>query len=221
MASIESAEAARTPRAKAFEILRVAVETILQFIGILAAITIVVAGGIWSSRYLVSNGSPLSVKYYGPWTNWPGAASPDSDPYTRAHFLTSGRIELPAESSGVFEARTDNEGASLHSSCDYILEGPSPGGRWWSLAVYDSSGMMISNEADRYAFTSDTVAPNPDGSYFITLGREARPGNWLPTSRAGRLVVVFTVLDPATGLSQAQRAERYLLLPQIKREGCS
>ena len=68
---------------------------------------------------------------------------------------------------------------------------------------------------------SDTIAANPDGSYIVTLGRDARPGNWLPTGGAGRLQLMFTILDPATGLSQAARAERYKLLPLIRREGCS
>ncbi|MBN9247078.1 MAG: hypothetical protein J0I81_06425, partial [Hyphomicrobium sp.] len=59
------------------------------------------------------------------------------------------------------------------------------------------------------------------GSFVVTLGRDARPGNWLPTSGAGRLVLVLTVLDPATGLSSEERAERNKHLPVITREGCS
>ena len=82
-------------------------------------------------------------------------------------------------------------------------------------------GELINNDAARYTFTSDTIAANPDGSYIVTLGRDARPGNWLPTGGAGRLQLMFTILDPATGLSQAARAERYKLLPLIRREGCS
>ena len=94
-------------------------------------------------------------------------------------------------------------------------------GLWWSLAVFDSRGRLIANDADRYDFTADTIALNPNGSFLVSLGRDARPGNWLPTSGAGRLVLVFTVLDPATGLSTEERAERDKHLPIIKREGCS
>ena len=77
------------------------------------------------------------------------------------------------------------------------------------------------NDANRYTFTSDTAALNPDGSFIVTLGRDARPGNWLPTGGAGRLIMNFTILDPATGLSNDARAERNKLLPAIRREGCS
>ena len=89
------------------------------------------------------------------------------------------------------------------------------------MSVFDSRGQLIANDAERYAFTSDTVAANPDGSYIVTLGRDARPGNWLPTGGAGRLVIVFSLLDPATGLSEEERAERYKMLPEIRRENCS
>lgn len=186
-----------------------------------AAITIAVALGVQTGRALVRHGTPLSTMTYGPWVQWTQAGRRDADPYTRAHLVQSGILRLAADSAGVFEANSDTSGAYLHSSCDYVLEGPYAQGAWWSIAVYDASGSLISNDAARYAFTSDTVAANPDGSYIVTLGRDARPGNWLPTSGAGRIVAVFTLLDPATGLSEEERAERYKLLPEIRRENCS
>lgn len=186
-----------------------------------AAITIAVALGVQSGRALVRHGTPLSTMTYGPWVQWIHAGRRDADPYTRAHLVQSGVLRLGADSAGVFEAFTDASGAYLHSSCDYVLEGPYAGGSWWSIAVFDAGGNMISNDAARYAFTSDNVAANPDGSYIVTLGRDARPGNWLPTSGAGRIAVVFTLLDPATGLSEEERAQRYKLLPEIRQEACS
>ena len=130
-------------------------------------------------------------------------------------------FQLSSEAAGVFQANSDSFGAYLHSSCDYLIEGPYAAGMWWSISVFDRRGKLIANDAARYAFTSDTVAANPDGSYIVTLGRDARAGNWLPTGGAGRLSLVFTVLDPATGLSQEERAERHKLLPAIRRENCS
>ena len=186
-----------------------------------AAITIAVDLGVQSGRALVRHGTPLSIMTYGPWVQWIHAGRRDADPYTRAHLIQSGVLRLASDSAGVFEASTDASGAYLHSSCDYVLEGPYAGDTWWSIAVFDAAGNMISNDAGRYAFTSDTAATNPDGSYIVTLGRDARPGNWLPTSGAGRIVIVFTLLDPATGLSEEARAERYKLLPEIRQEACS
>ena len=170
---------------------------------------------------MISRGSELSTDTFGPWKHWRYAGRPDADPYSRAHLAASGTIRMSADSAGVFEAFTDTQGARLHSSCDYVLEGATLGGMWWSLAVFDSRGELIANDAARYAFTRETAALNPDGSFLVTLGRDARPGNWLPTGGAGRLVLVFTILDPATGLSPDARTERNKLLPAIRREGCS
>lgn len=184
------------------------------------AIAMAVVTGVVSSRNMIAGGSAISTTSFGPWTFWRDAGRGDADPYTRAHFAKSGTLRLSSDSAGVFDAVRDSSGAYLHSSCDYVIEGPYPQGLWWSFSVFDRSGKLIANDAARYAFTSDTAAANPDGSYIITLGRDARPGNWLPTGGAGRLIIVFTLLDPATGFSEEQRAERSKLLPFIRKEGC-
>lgn len=194
---------------------------IFNFVLVVAALTIAVALGVQTSRILITHGSPVSTMTYGPWTYWVSAGRADADPYTRAHIMKGGALRLSSDTAGIFEANSDTQGSYLHSSCDYVLEGPYANGQWWSIAVFDSAGALINNDAQRYAFTSDNIAANPDGSYIVTLGRDARPGNWLPTGGAGRLVVVFTLLDPPNGLSDEQRAERYKLLPEIRRENCS
>jgi hypothetical protein len=209
------------PPASGARIVRTVLAILLRAIGLILTIVLAVAVGIWSSRYMVARGSPLSTDMYGPWQHWRDIGRESADPYSRAHIVTTGKLRISADSAGIFEARTDSLGASLHSSCNYLIEGANMAGLWWSIAVFDARGSLIANDADRYAFTADTVAPNPNGSFVVTLGRDARPGNWLPTSGAGRLVLVFTVLDPATGLSSEERAARNKLLPVIRREGCS
>lgn len=189
----------------------------LTAIALAAAISL----GSLSAQRFVANGFYLTTDSFGPWEQWHDEGRSDADPYTRAHSLGRGTIRLSADVAGVYEARVDAEGARLHSSCDYSIEGPNVDGLWWSLSVFDSNGALIDNEADRHAFTSDTAALNPNGSFTITLGRDARHGNWLPTGGAGRIVVVFTLLDPATGLSPEARASRHLYLPTIRSEGCS
>lgn len=218
MASIE-AETAAAP--STLSVLRAIVAILLRAIGVIATLMLAIAVGLWSSRYMVSRGSPLSVESYGPWQQWTDIGRDGADPYTRAHMISTGKLRISADSAGVFEARTDSQGARLHSSCNYLVEGANMQGLWWSLAVFDSRGRLIANDADRYEFTADTIALNPNGSFLVSLGRDARPGNWLPTSGAGRLVLVFTVLDPATGLSSEERAERNKHLPLITREDCS
>ncbi len=203
------------------DVVAAVVSEIFRITVVAAAILIALASGVLSARYMVNHGSVIASRTYGPWVQWIVAGRSDADPYTRAHLAKTGTLNITADLAGVFEASSDASGAYLHSSCDYVIEGPYPQGLWWSVAVYDKNGSLIANDAQRYAFTSDTVAANPDGSYIVTLGRDARPGNWLPTGGAGRLVIVFTLLDPANGFSEEQRAERYKMLPDIRREGCS
>lgn len=218
MASIELEPAVAPSK---LGVLRAIIAILLRAIGVILTLMLAVAVGLWSSRYMVSRGSPLSVAAHGPWQQWTDLGREDADPYTKAHMISTGKLRISADSAGIFEARTDSQGARLHSSCNYVVDGATMRGLWWSLAVFDSRGKLIANDADRYDFTADTIALNPNGSFLVSLGRDARPGNWLPTSGAGRLVLVFTVLDPATGLSAEERAERNTHLPIIKREGCS
>jgi hypothetical protein len=212
---------------KAFEpparvsVVRAIFAILFRAISLILTVTLAIGVGVWSSRYMISRGSPLSTDMYGPWQHWRDFGRESADPYTKAHIASSGKLRVSADSAGIFEARTDSQGARLHSSCNYKIEGASLPGLWWSIAVFDSRGRLIPNEADRYEFTADTIAPNPNGSFVVSLGRDARPGNWLPTGGAGRLVLVFTVLDPANGLSDEQRAMRNKGLPVVHREGCS
>lgn len=82
---------------------------------------------------------------------------------------------------------------------------------WWTIALYDDSGHLIPNAAGRHAFNSSTIMRRPDGSFLVSLARDARPGNWLPTGGAGRLTLVLTLIE-AGDASGA--------LPEIRRVAC-
>jgi hypothetical protein len=49
------------------------------------------------------------------------------------------------------------------------------------LAVYDEYGSLIANPSNRYSFNSEEAIRRADGTFRITLGRRARPENWLPS----------------------------------------
>jgi len=184
-----------------------------------AFIGVVLILGLGSSWYMIDVGTPLTTERQGPWTGWTSAGRADADPYTRAHFARLGTLQLSAEMTLTFVAFTDNEGRRLHSSCDYSVEGREPGASWWSLTVFDDRGELIANPAQRYAFTSQSIAMRPDGTFNVALARDARPGNWLPTGGAGRLALVFTTLDPTTPLL-ANPGDDQKPLPAIHRVQC-
>jgi hypothetical protein len=175
--------------------------------------------GLGTSWYMIDVGTPLTTLREGPWVSWTSAGRADADFYTRAHFARLGTLQLSAEMTLTYVAFTDSEGRRLHSSCDYSVEGREPKASWWSLTVFDHRGELIANPAQRYAFTSQSIALHPDGTFVVSLARDARPGNWLPTGGAGRLALVFTTLDPSTPLL-AQPTEDVRPLPEIKRIQC-
>ena len=128
-------------------------------------------------------------------------------------------MPLSTVNSQTFVARMDGEGRALHSSCTYTISGREIENFWWSLTVFDVDGRVIPNALGRSVFTSDTMAVNPDGTYVLTLSRDAHGGNWLPTGGAGRLALAFTVLDLGTR-AVAQDGEVESAVPTIVRKDC-
>lgn len=189
----------------------------LSTLAVIAAI--VVAAGLASSWYLVEAGASFNTRRIGPWVMWTNAGRTDADPYTQAHFARSGALVLSTEIAHTYVARTDNSGMKLHSSCDYAIEAQPLDASWWSMAVFDESGGLIANPADRHAFTSATIASGADGRFLVTLSREAQPGNWLPTGGAGRLTLVLTLLDPR-GVNTVSNEVTQDALPGIEKVRC-
>ena len=185
---------------------------------LIAVVVAVIAAGLASSWHLVEAGFSLTTRTDGPWVMWTSAARVGADPYTRAHFARNGMLVLSTEVAHTYLARTDSDGYKLHSSCDYSVEGVTPDANWWSLAAFDEHGRLIANPIDRHAFTSDTLAAEPDGRFTVTLARDARPGNWLPTGGAGRLALVLTLIDPQAPRGAATATRR--TMPEIRKANC-
>lgn len=175
--------------------------------------------GLASSWYMIDVGTRLTTEKHGPWIGWTAAGRADTDPYTRAHFARLGTLQLPAEMALTYLAFTDSDGNRLHSSCDYSVEGRDTDTNWWSITVFNDRGDLISNPANRYAFTSQSIALRPDGTYAVALSREASPGDWLPTGGAGRLALMFTTFDVKSQLFGKVGAEQRMM-PVIKRVQC-
>lgn len=193
--------------------LRSTVSSALGFVANLALFAgIALLGGIGSSWYMIEIGTPLTTVKAGPWTTWPAAATPTADPYTRARAARHGSLPISGTVAQVWEARTDSAGQRLHSSCEYAVTGRGLDEGWWTLAVYDDHGHLIPNAAHRHAFNSSTVMRSPDGSFLVTLARDARPGNWLPTGAAGRLTLVLTLIEAGDVVGTG--------LPEIRRVAC-
>lgn len=184
-------------------------------------ILVVVTAGLSTAYYMMDRGTSLTTVTAGPWTMWSAAAKPDADPYTRAHYARLGALPIPADIAETWTATTDAGGDTLHSSCDYEVVVRPPPSSWWSLAVFDSSGRLIQNPAQRNVFTSETGAISPDGRFVALLSRSAGGTNWLPTGGAGNLSLVYTLIDmgmvTGTGAEAEDPAAR---VPEINAKGC-
>jgi hypothetical protein len=178
-----------------------------------------VFAGLGTAWYMIQAGTRLSTHAIGPWVTWTAAGRPEAEPYTRAHIALNGILPVSSTSELTFRARTDSGGSRLTSACDYAIVMDEFEPAWWGLAVFDSKGRLIANAAERYGFTSSTAMREPDGRTIVTLARDARPGNWLPSGRSNRVVLVLTVQD-ASWAAAIHDGGASKVLPQVVRTAC-
>lgn len=182
-------------------------------------VMIAVVGGLGSSWYMIERGNGMTTRSAGPWVAWVAAGRADADPYTRAHFIRRGMLPVSSALALTFEAVSDSEGQRLHSSCEYLLDGMEPPARFWSISVFDEHGRLIPNQAERYSYNSATLLRSPGGRLNVALARSARPGNWLPTAGAGRIVLVLTVEEMREPAAPAAKGQDWRP-PEIRRVSC-
>ena len=183
-------------------------------------LAIAILGGFGSAWVMIHSGSQLTAATAGPWVTWTNAGRMDADPYTRAHTVRLGLLPLNSTLALTYQAQTDAAGQRIHSSCVYTVDVSGLDAEWWSIAVFDDRGGLIRNPANRYAFNASTVMRDPDGGARVVLSREARPGNWLPTTGAGRLILSLSVQDPRWVTAAVSEPGRDRALPEIRTVSC-
>jgi len=222
MRSFRSAPARLAPSPIASDSLRRLKRRIQAAIGLILRVTvfvvIAVGGGLFTSWYASTHGLPFTTERSGPWVRWTHSAQLDADPYSTIRNDRLGILPYSSTFVARYEASTDDAGRRLHSSCHYAIQGPLPDADWWRLHVFDQDGRPIANPANRFGFNAATIIDRPDGTFRIDVARDARPGNWLPVPRGGRLVVVLEILN-RTGAAGALR-QRTRTLPTISRVSC-
>jgi hypothetical protein len=183
-------------------------------------LAIVGVGGGGSAWIMAHSGSRLTTLSSGPWTVWPQSGRPDADPYTRAHTVRLGLLPVTSGTALTFHALTDNDGMRLQSTCEYSIESDGIDAAWWSLTLFDDAGNLVRNPSERYAFNSSTAVRESDGGITISLSRDARPGNWLPTTGAGRLTLAWTIQDQKWASQVMDDAVRARMVPGIRKVAC-
>jgi hypothetical protein len=79
---------------------------------------------------------------------------------------------------------------------------------------------LIPNDAGRYSFSQTTLARAPGGPWTLTVSTEPKPGNWLPSGRAGAsgpFALTLRLYNPSPEVYERAAA---VALPRIEREAC-
>lgn len=170
-------------------------KNLLKFIFFLVASA---AFGIYSAQFLYSNANSLLARTSGVWSSWTPAGASAVDPYTRAHFLTRGKLPLSRFEAIEFEATRSQDGEPFEQECAYRLEGKMPLVRWWSLGAYSGSGQPVEAALPDAAVTSEDVVYEADGSIKIVVSRTPAAGNWLRPPAEDGYRLILRLYNPAS-----------------------
>lgn len=174
--------------------------------------------GLGSTWYALSRGVSLGALSIGAWTAQPRSGTVDIDPYARAAVERSGELPIGIGDGVTFVAKTDDNDRPLDGRCVALLKGITPQARFFTITLYDPNGGLISNVLSRSGFTSEELIRRSDGSFEISIGPRARPGNWLPTGGVEKYVLLLRLYDTPVGI--ASRAGRETPMPSLTQGQC-
>ena len=124
-----------------------------------------------------------------------------------------------AQEATYWTTTVDSAGRRLDGQQDYVVHFPlgqlPPNDAFWSLAMTDVVGYMVSNPIDRYSVGGRSgLVPNADGSIDIHIQQTAPAGhepNWLP-SPAGKFKLMLRAYLPGRAILDGE----YHLPPVMK-----
>jgi hypothetical protein len=187
-------------------------------LGTLFALTVAALVGLGATWLVLTQGTAFGGVTIGAWTAWPKRGTPDIDPYARAVIARSGELPVGSGDGVSFFAHTDDSGRPFDGRCNVVLSGLTPQARFWTLTLYDPDGQLVANSLQRQNFTSEEIIRRSDGSFDITVGPRARPGNWLPTGGIESYVLVLRLYDTPIGM--AMRTGRDAPMPAVNTRSC-
>lgn len=182
---------------------------------VMLVLVVALATGLGSALLALEQSRNRGAISIGPWIAAPDAA--DEDPYAAAIAATTLDLPFGVAEGIVFTARNDSSGAALSGRCTYVIAGTAPPSQLWTLTVYDVETGLMANTAGRTGVHSREIVRNPDGSFSVVVSASVRPGNWVPITRADRLIFVFRLYD--TRLTTGLQVDPSM--PSITEERCT
>lgn len=175
--------------------------------------------GLFATWWTLENKVAFGDVRAGSWTGLVSAGTRDADPYARALFAKRGETPIGITEGLSFLSSTDQAGAPLRASCDYVVTGTIPAARYWTLTLLDSNGHVLPVTSERYGFTSAEVLRKADGAFEIIISPEARAGNWLQSAQGRDFQIMLRLYD--TSLSASASSVTAPLMPRIERGRCA
>ena len=146
------------------------------FVVFIVALVLGIGTAIWA---IVSPPKNLTANN-GPWRTNLAVGSPQNGMYLRATVSLMGLFALNRSETIYFVAEADGDGKSLHSGCDYRVEGSDLDARWWSITLYGRDTMLIPNEQERYSYNGGNVEHDESGKFVIVVDGRPGPGyDWV------------------------------------------
>jgi hypothetical protein len=174
--------------------------------------------GLITAQHAISGRYGVVAETRGPWTVWPWATDASIDPYTRAHHLSYGLVPSNRFDTLEYEARVDDAGRTLDDDCTYLVSGPMPQARWWSVSALAQDDEAGAGREARQGLVSRHLVFEADQSFRVAVSRDLQPGNWLRVPGGGDdLVLLLRLYTPASAvLGRPLEAD----LPSIERLVC-
>ena len=163
--------------------------------------------GLGSTWLALNEGLSFGGLHIGAWTARPKSGTADIDPYSRALIERSGALPVGLGDGVDFIARTDDAKVVLDGRCNVVIAGTTPQARFFTLTLYDLAGKLVSNALNRSGFTSQELIRNGDGSFQVSIGPWARPGNWLPTGGIDHYMMILRLYDTPVGVQTREGRE--------------
>lgn len=186
-------------------------------LGTLFTLGVAALVGLGATWMALTQGQAFGGLKVGAWTAWPRHGTAGIDPYARAMIARSGELPVGSGDGLAFLARNDDAGAALDGRCDVVLNGITPTARYWTITLYNPSGGLVGNAAQRHGFTSHEIVRRADGSFEIMVAPRARAGNWLPTGGIERYVLALRLYDTPIGVATRGRE---VMMPSVTRRSC-
>lgn len=159
----------------------------------------------------------------GQWRAYLPTRTGDVPPYEKARLALYTQAQLGYGEGLRFIAINDDEGQTLNRNCRYLLQGPAPKARVFTLFAADLDGLHLKADDQMTDFLhTQSLGYDADNAMRVSVGDDITVGDWLyvpppKVDQNERYQLVLSLYNTSIGaVSDATKAE----LPALTRVSC-